>query len=175
MGRMWREYFDSEYLKGDALPDGGRTWTIAAKSRDNVEDSHRLALTFTDGTKWLTNVTNCKFMEAMFGTKDVAEWVGRRVTLAFDPTIKFGTETVGGIRVIGSPELTVPVSFMFQENSRKKPRRVTLHPTQTQEAAPATETAISGDLATSEHDGSHTAPESLSGQIFTDDAVVGGE
>lgn len=33
------------------------------------------------------------------------------------------------------------------------------------------ETAIPGDLATSEHDGSHTAPESLSGQIFTDEGT----
>ena len=131
--RPWRDYYDSEYLTGDALPDEGRTFTITDKSRDEVEGKdgkeHKLALTFSDGNRFLCNVTNAKYIETMFGSKYPADWVGHQVTLAFDPSVKFGKDTVGGIRVIGSPELDGPLTFDFQENSRKKPRRVTLTPT----------------------------------------------
>ncbi len=125
-GRPYRDYFDSEYLKGDALPDGGRTYTIADKARVLLDDQHKLALVLDTGDKWLANITNCAYMSHLFGTKIVADWVGHRVTLAFDPTVKFGKDTVGGIRVIGSPDIDHDVSFDFQENSRKKPRMVTL-------------------------------------------------
>ena len=132
--RVWREYFDNEYLTGDALAAEGTTFTIADKARAAVENTkgeleHKLVLAFTNGSKWLTNVTNCSFMTQMFGSNQPADWVGKRVTLQFDPTVKFGKDIVGGIRVIGSPELTEPVRFMFAANSRQKPRQVTLKPT----------------------------------------------
>ena len=155
--RPWRDYYDSEYLTGDALPDEGRTFTITDKSRDEVEGKdgkeHKLALTFSDGNRFLCNVTNAKYIEMMFGSKYPADWVGHQVTLAFDPSVKFGKDTVGGIRVIGSPELTAPVSFDFQENSRKKPRRVTLQPTKTASepqgmAKTASDSGAQDDVAT---------------------------
>ena len=131
--RNWREYFDSEYLTGDALDPEGSTFTIIEKTRVEVEDSgekkHKLVLTFSDGNRWLTNITNCTFMEHMFGSKHPADWIGRKVTLQFDPTVRFGREVVGGIRVIGSPDIEKPVEFMFAETSRKRPRKVTLLPT----------------------------------------------
>jgi len=129
----WRDYFDSEYLVGEALPDEGRTYTIADKARVGIEDKgetkHKLVLTMTDGTKWLTNVTNCTYLERMFEEKEPVAWVGKRVTLQFDPNVKFGKDVVGGIRVIGSPDIIAPVSFTFAANSRQKPRQVTLKPT----------------------------------------------
>ena len=128
-GRPYRDYFDNEYLKGDALPEGGRTYTITGKARILLDDAHKLALELDTGDKWLANITNCTYMARMFGTNVPADWVGHQVTLAFDPSVTFGKDTVGGIRVIGSPELDQDLTFDFQENSRKKPRRVTLHNT----------------------------------------------
>ena len=133
--RCWRDYYDNQYLTGDALPDEGRTFTITDKSRDEVEGKegreHKLALTFSDGNRFLCNVTNATYIEHLFGSKYPADWVGKRITLCFDPTIKFGKDTVGGIRVIGSPDIDRDVTFQFQENSRKKPRTVTLRKTTT--------------------------------------------
>jgi hypothetical protein len=149
--RAWREYYDNTYLKGDALPEGGRDYTIAEKSRDEIEGQegkeHKLALTMTDGTRWLVNVTNAVYMEHLFGSKFPADWIGKRVTLAFDPTVRFGKETTGGIRVIGSPDIAKPVTFQFQENSRKKPRTVTLRPTGTAPALVDDDTIPFGDEA----------------------------
>lgn len=131
--RPWRDYYDNEYLTGDALPDEGRTFTITGKNRAELEGKdgkeHKLVLTFSDGNKWVVNVTNSVCCEHMFGSKFPVDWVGHAVTLIFDPTVKFGKDTVGGIRVKGSPELSKPLTFQFQENSRKKPRQVTLTPT----------------------------------------------
>jgi hypothetical protein len=155
-GRPYRDYFDNEYLKGDALPDGGRTYTITGKARIMLEDQHKLALELDTGDKWLANITNCAYMTRIFGTNIVADWVGHQVTLAFDPSVKFGKDTVGGIRVIGSPELDGPLSFDFQENSRKKPRRVTLQHTKTgqKQANPAP----LDDMATTGPDGGQNGP-----------------
>ena len=131
--RPWRDYYDNEYLTGDAIPEEGRTYTITGKSRAELDGKdgkeHKLALTFSDGNKWAVNITNSICCEHLFGSKFPADWVGHAVTLIFDPTVKFGKETVGGIRVKGSPELTKPVTFQFQENSRRKPRTITLVPT----------------------------------------------
>jgi hypothetical protein len=132
--RPYRDYFDSEYLTGDALDAKGTTFIIADKSRAVVENlkgdaEHKLVLVMTSGAKWLSNITNCRYMTEMFGSPYPVDWIGKRVTLAFDPTVKFGKETVGGIRVIGSPDISAPLSFMFAANSRQKPRKVTLMPT----------------------------------------------
>jgi hypothetical protein len=133
--RPWADYYDRQYLTGDALPAEGRTFTIVDKSRDEVEGKdgkeHKLALTFSDGNRFLVNVTNATYIEHLFGSKFPSDWIGRKVTLQFDPSVKFGKDTVGGIRVIGSPDIDKPVTFQFQENSRKKPRTVTLQPTKT--------------------------------------------
>jgi hypothetical protein len=131
--RTWREYYDNEYITGDALPEAGRTFTIADKGRAELDGKdgkeHKLCLVFTDGNKWAVNVTNAVACEHLFGSKFPADWVGHQITLVFDPSVMFGKDRVGGIRVKGSPELDKPLTFQFQENSRKKPRTVTLQPT----------------------------------------------
>lgn len=148
--RPWRDYYDNEYLTGDALPDEGRTFTITGKNRAELEGKdgkeHKLALTFSDGNKWVVNVTNSVCCEHMFGSKFPVDWVGHAVTLIFDPTVKFGKDTVGGIRVKGSPELSKPLTFQFQENSRKKPRQVTLQPTDTT-SPPTTVDPVTGEVS----------------------------
>ena len=149
--RVWREYFDTEYLTGDALQPDGTTFTIADKSRVAIEGEdevkHKLVLTFTNGRKFMANVTNCVYLTNLFGSNAPADWIGKRVTLQFDPTVRFRKDVVGGIRVIGSPDIKAPITFQFQENSRKKPRSVTLRPTV---SVPATGTAILDDLGPEE-------------------------
>jgi hypothetical protein len=45
------------------------------------------------------NRTTCEALEAMTGTDDVDYWAGTPVILYVDPTVKFGTKVVGGIRL----------------------------------------------------------------------------
>jgi hypothetical protein len=54
-----------------------------------IEDDHRV---------WRPAVTVLKILVAAWGD-DATEWVGRRAELYGDPTITFGKDRVGGIRV----------------------------------------------------------------------------
>lgn len=49
--------------------------------------------------KLVCNTTNAKRIESICGTGLVEDWVGHRIALYFDKTVKFGREQVGGVRV----------------------------------------------------------------------------
>jgi hypothetical protein len=44
------------------------------------------------------NKTNVRAIKSHYG-REVCDWVGKAVTLYFDPSVKFGRETVGGVRI----------------------------------------------------------------------------
>lgn len=46
----------------------------------------------------ILNVTNGKAIAKLYG-KQVEGWTGKQITLYFDPSVKFGRERVGGVRV----------------------------------------------------------------------------
>ena len=46
----------------------------------------------------ILNVTNGKTIAKLYG-KQVEGWAGKQITLFFDPSVKFGRERVGGVRV----------------------------------------------------------------------------
>jgi hypothetical protein len=45
------------------------------------------------------NDTNCAVLAGMAHSDNPADWVGLRIEIFFLPTVKFGKETVGGLRV----------------------------------------------------------------------------
>jgi len=148
--RHYRTYFSSNSLRGVDLPTTGKTFRITAEETGLTEDEKtHCILTIRDaettGVKWVTNVTNCEFMTHIFGSPFPVDWVGHLVTIKNDPTVKIGKRTVGGIRVMGSPEMAEPMRFEFQENSRKKPRQVTLVPTGTAKQ-PANVDPVTGEV-----------------------------
>lgn len=62
---------------------------------------------------WVTCKTTLLCVEAMFG-RSPRNWVGKQITLFWDPKVKFGKETVGGVRVAGAPgikDMTVTVKL----------------------------------------------------------------
>lgn len=95
---------------------------------------------------WVINRTNAESLAHMFGP-DTDHWAGKRVTLRAEQ-VRFGKETVPGIRVVGSPDIPKPVSFELKL-PRKRPVKVTLQvtkaaarngaPTPTPEPPPAEE------------------------------------
>jgi hypothetical protein len=63
-------------------------------------------LWFTDHPKGLQlNKTRVTILEAAFGP-DSELWTGKRVRLSFDPTVMFGTQAVGGVRLETPPGVT---------------------------------------------------------------------
>jgi len=45
------------------------------------------------------NKTNIRKLHSMFGTKDTTDgWIGKQVTLYYDPAVTYGEKTTGGLR-----------------------------------------------------------------------------
>lgn len=76
--------------------------------------------------------TNAILTAAALGTADYKAWAGHTITIAHDPGVMFGRERVGGIRVIGSPELKGPLSVEVKRPRRKRADTYTLQPTDAQ-------------------------------------------
>lgn len=77
----------------------------------------------------ILNKTNALLAAAIFGTRDYTAWTGRHLVIAFDPTVRLGKETPGGIRVVGSPDLKAPLRVEVKRPRRIQPEVYVLQPT----------------------------------------------
>jgi hypothetical protein len=73
--------------------------------------------------------TNALLTAAVIGTRDYSTWPGHYITIHFDPTVRFGNDTPGGIRVFGSPELKKAIAVEIKRPRRRTPEKYTLQPT----------------------------------------------
>ena len=73
--------------------------------------------------------TNAALTARALGTDDYTQWANRLITIANDPSVMFGGERVGGIRVCGSPELKAEKRVEIKRPRRKKPDTFLLYPT----------------------------------------------
>ena len=130
----YREGFRSAYLSAPTLgpPNAERTLTVHRVTRRDIEApdgkvKSRTVVHFEEDLPLVVNRTIGRCLHELWGPL-VAAWVGRRVTLYHDPTVKLGSKTVGGIRVRGAPDLAAPVEVVI-ELPKRKPLKVTLTPT----------------------------------------------
>lgn len=73
--------------------------------------------------------TNSQLAAQIFGTPVIEQWAGKLITIAFDPDVRFGAEKKGGIRVVGSPDMTGPMTVEIKRPRRKKLEVHHLQPT----------------------------------------------
>lgn len=119
----WRSYFAGRYLSGPVLTQD-LTATIARIESTLVEDPdggaarERMTIYFEGDVKpWLPCKTTGFCVAAMYGDDD-AGWIGKPVTLYFDPTVKVGRDVKGGIRVRGAPGIK-PITVTVNLPKRK--------------------------------------------------------
>ena len=99
----FKKFFPTGFIDESDLPkDVVATITaIAVESltRPGGDTVDKVVMTFEGATKKLVlNKTNAVRISRMYGS-NTDEWIGQAITLYFDPKIKFGRETVGGVRV----------------------------------------------------------------------------
>ena len=75
---------------------------------------------------WLLNRTNAECIKAMWG-RETTDWIGHSVTLHTE-RVQVGPAIEPGIRVLGSPDITEPITFDLKL-PKKKAIKVTLMPT----------------------------------------------
>ena len=142
------ELYPGRFLKGATLT-APRTIRIVSVSATALEgdkgEEVKAIIKYRDASgegEIVWNRTNAILASKALGTDDYAQWIGKLITIHFDPTIRFGSETRGGIRVYGSPELAAPKRVEIKRPRRKTPEVYTLHRTDAKgnvlDAAPAT-------------------------------------
>lgn len=102
----------------DFLGGVTRIVTIAEVKPGNKEQQYDIAIE-GDRRFWRPPPTVLKLLVAAWGDEAV-EWVGRRAELYGDPTITFGRDRVGGIRVSRVSHITEPVSANLSETRGKR-------------------------------------------------------
>lgn len=105
----------SDQWNADDFIGGPRTFTIAGAKVGVAEAPYDIELVEGEGRAWRPPNGMLSVLIQLWGD-EVSNWIGRRVTLFRDESVKFGKETPGGIRIshmsdIGdkpaSPRITV--------------------------------------------------------------------
>lgn len=109
----------SDQWNADDFVGGPRTFTIAGVKPGGAEQKYDIELVEGEGRVWRPPLTVLRLLIAAWGD-DATVWVGRRVTLYRDPTIKFGRDAVGGIRVSHLSHIDKPLTVALTETRGKR-------------------------------------------------------
>ncbi len=129
----------------DFIGAGHRTFTISDVKVGAAEQKYDIELAEGDGRVWRPPLTVLRILLAAWGDES-DDWVGRRVTLYRDPSIRFGADAVGGIRIAALSHIDKPMNIALTETrGRRKPHRIDPLPDEppTKAKAPKTPTAAS--------------------------------
>lgn len=88
---------NSDQLDAVDLIGNPRTFTITNVSKGNAEQPVQIALAEFPRV-WRPGKSMRRVLAACWGT-DASKWVGRRVTLYCDESVRFGNDVVGGTRI----------------------------------------------------------------------------
>lgn len=102
----WKRLLNPEFLgEYEFLPGEEKTATIKTLEDREItgpggKKEIKPVMTFEEQIKPLImNKTNLRMIEKLFKTPDYPNWYGKQIILYGDPTITFGNEVVGGVRI----------------------------------------------------------------------------
>ena len=108
----------SDQQNYDDYVAGPRTVTVTEVDRDK-EQRVSIHLAEYPGRPFKPSKTNLRLIAQAWGT-EAAAWAGRRMTLAGDPTVKFGGQQVGGIRVVALSHIDKPFTAALTATRGKR-------------------------------------------------------
>ena len=108
----------SDQQNYDDYVAGPRTVTVTEVDRDK-EQRVSIHLAEHPGRPFKPSKTNLRLVAQAWGT-EAAAWTGRRMTLAGDPTVKFGGQQVGGIRVVALSHIDKPFTAALTTTRGKR-------------------------------------------------------
>ena len=114
----------SDQWNAEDFLSGPRTFTIAGVTPGKAEQKYDIHLVEGEGRVWRPPLTMLRVLLAAWGD-NAAEWQGRRVTLYLDPTVRFGKEQVGGIRISHLSHIDKPLTVSVTvTRGRRAPYKV---------------------------------------------------
>jgi len=92
----------SSFFKAEDFKEAPRVFTVASVAPQTIgpegRQEEKLVLKVEEDERGITlNKTRYQDLGEIFGSLDTDEWIGKKVKLIFDPSIKFGGRKVGGI------------------------------------------------------------------------------
>jgi hypothetical protein len=108
----------SDQINADDLTQGPQTFTIREVIKGKAEQPLDFLLVETDRA-FRPAVTMRRLIAAAWGTNG-DDYVGRRLTVYRDPSIRFGSAVVGGIRISHMSHINKPVSEKLQVTRGKR-------------------------------------------------------
>lgn len=123
----------SDQLNADDLMTGPRTITITAvEVGSSAEQPVTIRYEGDNGRPYKPCKSMRRVLVALYGDNGAA-YVGKRITLYCDPSVKFGGDAVGGIRISHASDINAPVEISLTvTRGKRKPYRVeALPPEQT--------------------------------------------
>ena len=108
----------SDQQNYDDMLAGPRTVTVTEVDRDK-EQRVSIHLAEYPGRPFKPSKTNLRLIAQAWGT-EAAAWTGRRMTLAGDPTVRFGGQQVGGIRVVALSHIDKPFTAALTTTRGKR-------------------------------------------------------
>lgn len=160
----------SDQWNADDFLGGARTFTIAGVKEGTAEQKYDIALE-GESRAWRPPLGMLRVLMDAWGDESNV-WVGRRVTLYRDPSIRFGKEVLGGVRISHLSHIPKPMNFKV---TTARGRRETYSvqplpdaPTPTTEPEPwrAQWQAITNALTAAGHTGDSKQLLATAGQII---------
>lgn len=88
----------SDQINSDDFIGSARTYTIANVRVGSAEQKYDIELAEIKGKAWRPPLTMLRLLMHAWGDES-DDWIGRRVTLYRDESVRFGSDAVGGIRI----------------------------------------------------------------------------
>jgi len=109
----------SDQWNAEDFTGGPRTFTIAGVKPGKAEQKYDIELVEGEGRVWRPPLTVLRLLISAW-TDEAATWVGKRVTLYLDPSVRFGGSAVGGIRVSHLSGITKPLTVSLSVSRGKR-------------------------------------------------------
>ena len=103
----------------DDYISGAKTLTVADVKLPGGDQPMHVHLAEFPGRPFKPSKSMRRVLIAVWGP-DTAQWVGRSLTLYGDPTVKFGGQAVGGIRISHMSHITAPVTISLTVTRGKR-------------------------------------------------------
>ena len=110
---------DSSQINAEDLLTGPRTFTITGVSAGNAEQPVNIALAEVPDRVYRPSKSMRRVLVAAWGA-DSSAYIGRRMTLYREPTIRFGKDEVGGLRLSHLSDITGPLKIALTVSRGKR-------------------------------------------------------
>jgi len=124
---------NTDQWNADDFAVGSRVFTIAGVREGTKEGPYDIDLVEGEGKCWRPPNTVIQLLNDVWGTEDSDDFIGRRVELYRDATVKFGRDVPGGVRLRAVSHIAQATTVLIQ-TTRGKREKFTVQPLPT--AAP---------------------------------------